>query len=147
MTDRHTSPGELDAYVRDALEPHAVDALEAHVSGCARCTRQLQAAARLELQLAEMAAAAPRPRWRSVSRIAPLAALATALLVVVLLPRPAARPVLDDGEPWAPDAPLGPVQTVSIQFDISEMGRRTLPRYEEMAISSSVHDPRDRALP
>jgi hypothetical protein len=132
MSEPHLQAEELEAYVRDTLEPRAAEALESHVAGCSRCTTELQTTARLELRLREVAGRVPRQRWRSVGTIAPLGALAAAFLVMLLLPRPPPRPVFDDGEVWAPDAPPTMADTSSEQFDLSAVGRRALPRYERM---------------
>jgi anti-sigma factor RsiW len=132
MSELHPSQADFEAYVRDALDARGVNALEAHVARCQACTAQLQATARLELQLAEVAQTAPHPDWRPFARLVPALAVGAAMAVLLLLPKPAGRPVLDDGEAWAPDAPPGVEETLSVEFDISEVGRRTLPRYERM---------------
>lgn len=132
MSEPHLSRAEFEAYVRDALDARGAAVLEAHVARCQQCTAQLQATARWELQLAEVAQAAPQRDWHPVTRLAPALAVAAAMAVLLLLPKPAGRPVLDDGEAWAPDAPPAVEETLSVEFDISEVGRRTLPLYERM---------------
>lgn len=145
MAELHLTSAHLEGYVRGTLDPHAEAELEAHVEGCRRCAVGLQAAARFELQLAEVASAAPRPSWRSAARVAPFVAVAAGLVALLLLPRAAPRPVFDDGEPWAPDAPNA-VETVSVRFDVSDLGRRTFPRYERMSPAPGSHLERAMAL-
>jgi anti-sigma factor RsiW len=132
MAELHLTAAQLEGYVRDTLDPRAEAELEAHVGACPRCALGLKAAARFELQLAEVASAAPPLAWRSAARLAPLVAVAAGVVALLLVPRSAPRPVFDDGEPWAPDAPSA-VEAVSVRFDVSDLGRRTLPRYERMS--------------
>lgn len=145
MAELHLTLAQLEGYVRDTLDPHAEAELEAHVERCGRCALGLQAAARFEFQLAEVASAAPHPSWRSAARVAPFVAVAAGLLALLLIPRTAPRPVFDDGEPWAPDAPSA-VGPVSVRFDVSDLGRRTLPRYELMSPAPGSHVERAMAL-
>jgi anti-sigma factor RsiW len=145
MPDRHLSAAELEGYVRNLLDPGAELELEAHVAACERCAARLQSAARLELQLAEIADAAPRPTWRRAARLAPLVALAAGVAALLLMPREVPRPVSDDGEPWAPDAPRT-LQTTSVHFDISDLGRRSFPRYEQLAPVAGVRLERAMAV-
>jgi len=136
MTELHLTDAQLEGYLRDTLDPRGEAELEAHVGACGRCAHALQSAARFELQLAEVARAAPPPAWRSAARLAPVVAVAAGVVALLLVPRSAPRPVFDDGEPWAPDAPSA-VEAVSVRFDVSDLGRRTLPRYERMSPAPS----------
>ncbi|MEX1363558.1 MAG: hypothetical protein AB1Z98_10550 [Nannocystaceae bacterium] len=54
--DGHPREEDLAAYVRDALEPHRADRLEAHVVDCPACAARLQDAASFEMLLHDAAA-------------------------------------------------------------------------------------------
>jgi hypothetical protein len=147
MSEPHLSRTELEGYVRDALDAPGAAEVEAHVLACEPCAAQLQAVARFELQLAEVARAVPQRDWHSFGPVAPALALtAVVALLLLLLPKPPARPVVDDGEAWAPDAPQAVGEALSVQFDISEIGRRTLPRYERVTPARGGFDERGVAL-
>jgi anti-sigma factor RsiW len=104
----HLTPGQREAYVLDDLPPEASSAVEEHLRGCADCTAQLQADARLDNQLREVAVApmALRPRRRSQWAVA--AAIAAGLIfMIAALSRPAPTPATHAQATLPPTPELG----------------------------------------
>jgi anti-sigma factor RsiW len=62
MTEQHLSPGDLEAFVIDALDAARAAEVEAHVVACPVCSAALAREAELELSLVEVAHAVPHSR-------------------------------------------------------------------------------------
>lgn len=86
MTD-HPDDVLLRAYVMDELDALQTERLERHVLGCPPCLAKLQAEARVEIAMGEVAAAAPAPRKTPVAwAVGALAAVLVGWVVVAGAP-------------------------------------------------------------
>lgn len=75
MTEAHTTPIDLEGYVRGALGASQARAVEAHCASCAGCGEALRREAAVEMAMYEVAA---RRRARAPRRVAPVVALRAA---------------------------------------------------------------------
>ncbi len=150
----HPEHETFERYVHGALEPPLAAALEAHVATCARCAAQLGHEARLEMALAEVAAAGPRRAPRGTGRTwlgVGLGALAAAAAAVLVVARSGA-PMSSEAILYAcPDDALAErcVASARRHGRVIEYPRAQLvvPRYEAMDLAAPALDARPRRLP
>ena len=106
MLDQHIDDGELLSYLQDELSLEDVELVEQHVGSCVHCARRLQAEARLEATLFEVArdptappAVVRRPIGEWLGR-AGIGALTMAAAVLLTLTTGSRATQMEPSAPW-----------------------------------------------